>query len=268
MKHGAKKRWFSSAWVTAAVAFVLSLTVFSAAFLIPWFISHWDRPDPAEVLGEQGHTRTLWLLLYDDETLTSALWICGDTRTLTIDVTAYPANTEVVYSTALCPLWQCYREVKTDCVSYLEAVSGRTADGTISLSVDAFATLVSHLGNGIPYTLSEPVGMLPQGEQLLTPLQIADVLRFDEWEDAVTGQAIANGTVVKTVIDRYYNTQCDLDAAFRALTAVCEQHLTIAQFTVIRSDLEMLAGDGVVCTVSVPSGRVSGVDTYRRYVLS
>ncbi len=266
MKHGAKKR-FSSAWITAVLAFVLSLAVFSAAFLIPWFIAQWDRPEPADVVGEQGHTRTMWLLLHDGDTLTSAIWICGDTRTLTVDVVGYPAQTEVVYSTALCPLWQCYREVQTESVSYLEAVSGRTADAAISLSVDAFASFVSQLGNGIPYNLPEPVGMLPQGEQLLTPLQIADVLRFDEWGDTVTGQATANATVVMTVIDRYLNERCDLDAAFRALTALCEQHLTIAQFTVVRPDLQTLAGDGVVCTATVPSGRVTGVDKFRRYVL-
>lgn len=267
MKHGAKRRWFTSVWVTATVAFFVSLAVFSATFLIPRFIAQWDRPAPAEVVGEQGRTRSVWLLLHEGDRLTSAVWIGGDTATLTIDVVGYPANTEVVYSTALCPLWQCYRETDVACTTYLEAVSGRTADATISLSADAFAAFTARLGNGISYTLPEPVGMLPQGQQQLMPLQIADVLRFDEWEDTVTGQATANADIVKIVIDRYLNTQCDLDAAFRALTALCEQHLTIAQFTVLRPDLETLAGDGVVCTSSVPQGHLSGIDKYRRYVL-
>ena len=268
MKHGAKRRNTTTIW-TVVISFFLSLIVFSGAFLVPWFISHWDRPESTETVGEQGHTRTLLLLLHDDDVLTGVVSICGDTRTLAVDVVGYPAQTEVIYRNALCPLSLCYADEGADAASRLASVNGCDFDSVISMSVDAFSAWVSQLGTGISYTLTEPVDVLPQGDQLLTPLQIADVLRFTDWEDPMTGQAAAHAGIVSAVIDQYLNPHCDLEATFNALTALCEQHLTIAQFTVLRPDLQTLANANQqgLCTATVPEGRVTGVGENKRYVL-
>ncbi len=269
MKHAARKRRRHPTGLRIAIpAFLLSLLAFGVALLLPWVASYWERPEPTEAVGEQGKVRRLCVLLHD-ESLVGALSITTDTRTLSVEVTGYPVQTEVVYRTALSTLSYCYAEEGDAAASYLASITGLPYDAVISLSVDAVATLASQLGGGISYTLPQAVGTLPEGTQWLSPLQMADVIRYTEWDNVLTGPATVQSGLVAAFLNRYWTVHTDMEAAFRALTALSDDHLTVAQFAVIRHDLDTLsaANSGALCTASVPEGKSVGVGDNRRYVL-
>lgn len=271
MKHAAKRQVprFSPVWRTAVPVFFLSLFIFSLILILPWLSHHSEREEPIEALGEQGRERTLLLLIHDNGVLTGAVAVQTDIDALQVRVTGYPWQTEVVCRTALCTLAECYAGEGTSVADYLSAVTRDTYDATLQLSATAVGSFVSRLGGGITYALPEAVGLLPAGEQTLTALQITELLCYDGWTPT-TGQAAAHAGIIGAIIDRYLSPRQNLTAAFNALTAVCDDRLTVAQFTVLRSDLQTLAdaNRNGLCAVSVPNGRAVGTDGQQRYVLT
>lgn len=271
MKHGAKRRFrLSSAQWTAIIAFVLSFLAFGAVFLLPPLLSRWERPKPMEALGEEGKQRTLLLFIHDEGELTGAVALCSDTGRMQIRATGYPACTEVVYKTALRQLSECYAAEGSATAGFLSAVTGERYDAVISFSVESLGAFVARLGNGISYTLPERVGALPEGEQTLSALQIADVLSFADWEEGAVGQAAVHAGIVAAVCNRYLTPRCDITQAFNTLTSLCDERLTVAQFLVIKPELEQLAqtNQGAICVYAVPDGRMTGIGEARRFVLT
>lgn len=273
MKHSVKRRrrlLFWGSWRTAIPTFAISLLIFGAAILLPWLPrgNAEQEISPADV--GQGRERTMLLLIHDtDNTLTAAVSVHTDTRTLSVKAVGYPAQTEVPYQTALCTLGERYAEEGTAVASHLSAVSGDAYDAVVRLSVSAVAAFVAGSGNGITYVLTESVGVLPQGEQTLTSLQIADVLRYDGWMQSLTGRAEAHAGVVAAIINRYLTPHQDLSALFHRFAALCGDHVTVSGFAAVREELETLAAQngGDICRASVPEGRAVGSARDRRFVI-
>ncbi len=273
MKHGARqkrRRWLTSSAVTAGIAFLLSFLVFGGVLLLPLWLNREETPTPVEAGGTYGRERTVLVLVHDtDNTLTAAVAVGADTRTLTMRAVGYPACTEVVYRTRLCTLAECYAEEGAAVGEYLATASGTSFDGIWRLSVSAVAALAARMGNGVTYTLPEAVGTLPAGEQTLTSLQVADVLRFTGWKQQLTGQATAHAGIIAALINRYLTPQQNLTALFNMLTTLCDEQLTVSGFAAVENDLQRLAvaNTGMLCSVSVPMGRTVGTGIARRYAL-
>ncbi len=271
MRHAAKRQTtrFSPVWRTAVSVFFLSLFIFSLILFVPWLSAHSAREQPIDALGEHGRQRSLLLLIHDNGTLTGAVAVQTDTATLSVRVTGYPQQTEVVCGTSLCTLAACYDVEGAAAADYLSIATGERYDAALRLSAEAMGTLVSRLGGGIVYTLPEAVGLLPAGEQTLTARQIDELLCYDGWTSA-TGQAASHAGIVAAIIDRYLSPRQELTDAFNALTAVCDDRLTVAQLAVLRSELQALAAANTngLCIVNVPNGRTVGTEGARRYVLT
>lgn len=273
MKHGAKRRWrfdFRGSWHSAIPAFAVSVLVFGAAILLPWLLGTAEGQETAPADVGQGKERSLLLLIHDfDNTLTAAVSVHTDTRTLSVKTVGFPAQTEVGYQTELCTLAERYAEEGTAVAARLSAVSGEDYDAVVRLSVSAVAAFVAGTGNGISYTLTEPVGVLPQGEQTLTSLQIADVLRYDGWMQSLTGRAEAHAGIIAAIINRYLTPEQDLTTLFHRFAALCGDRVTIAGFEAVREELAALAkaNSGAVCHATVPAGRAVGSAEDRRFVI-
>ncbi len=271
MKHGAKRhrRRSVSRWLTALPAFLLSVLVFGTAILLPWLLSGAADPEASQTDVRQGRERTLLLFIHDlGDTLTGAVCIRTDTGTLTVQAVGYPAQTEVSCGTTLCTLAERYEVEGTEAAQRLSAVTGETYDAVLRMSVSAVAAFVAYNGNGVVYTLPEPVGILAQGEQTLTSLQVADVLRFEGWLQSLTGQAAAHAGMIAAILNRYLSPHQDLDVLFERFSQLCDDRVTVAQFSVIRSELEALAAanTGTVCRATVPEGYAVGDGETRRFV--
>ena len=255
---------------TSIPVFALSVLAFGAAIMLPWLMRGTVAPDASLVDGVQGKQRSLLLLVHDGhDELTAAVVIHTDTRTLSVQVTGYPAQTEVACGTDLSTLGRRYAEEGVAVGQYLSALSGEAYDATLRMSVSGIAAFVAECGGGVVYTLPEPIGRLPLGEQTLSSLQVADVLRYDGWMQNLTGRAEAHAGIVTAIINRYLVSSRNLEALFKSLTAFCEDSISIAQFSAVRDELEALAGAnrGAICRACVPAGRAVGYGEDRRFVV-
>ncbi|MBQ9861714.1 MAG: hypothetical protein IJO75_05580 [Clostridia bacterium] len=264
MKHGAKRekriKWLTGSSVTVAGAFVLSLLAFGLIFLLPVLSARLTPDDiPEEVLGERGMERSVWLLFHDGDTLTGLVKLSADTRTMTVEAVGYPPGTELIdgvtvtTAAALYPTWG--ERVATE----LENLT------VLTLPTDGAAALIGRVSGNLPITLPQAVGSLPKGELTLTPLQAAEVLTFEGWEQGGVGQAWAHAQLTAAFLQRTLTDTLDVDSAFGELTAVCETRLNISQLEAVRGELTALAD----CRISarVAAGYMTGVKEQQRYVL-
>ncbi len=264
MKHGAKReKWvkrLTRTSVTVAGAFVLSLLAFGLIFLLP-LLSEWMTPDdtPEEVLGERGVERSVWIVLHDGDTLTGFVKLITDTRTMTVSAVGYPPETEIIdgvtvtTAAALYPAWG-------------ERVATAVEELTVlSLPISGAAALIGRVSGNLPMTLPQAVGTLPAGELTLTPLQAAEVLTFDGWEQGGVGQAWAHAQLTATFLNRTLTDTLNVDAAFGELVAVCDTRLNISQLEAVREEIAALAACRVDARVA--AGYMTGVKGQQRYVL-
>lgn len=253
--------------ITVVLTFGGALLLFGAMLWMPWLKP--GQTDTVKAAVEQGQTHTVLLLIHNAQNqLTGVVSVRADTRTLTMYACAYPTETEVLFGTQVGTLAQCYAANKK-VVACLEVAANERYDAVLTLSVKAISRMIAHRGNGLMYVLPEPVGMLPAGKQLLTAVQVSDLFVYTGWSQK-NGQAEAQAGLIAAVLNRYFTASCDLQQAFSQLTALCEEHLTVAQFTAIRSELEQLAAanNGGICIAQVAQGRWVGNGESRRYLLT
>ncbi len=268
MKHGAKRKWswkqFSCTPVTVAGAFLLSLMAFGLVLLLPVFIRQIEPDtDSAEVLGERGVQRCLWVVLHEDNKLSGLVRVCTDTCTQTISVTGVPLQAEITDDVTLTTVAALYEKQGENAVLVLEELP------IVSLSVDAFAALVGSVSGNLPLTLPQPVEQLPQGELTLTALQVAQVLRFEDWEQGGVEQALIHAKLIAAFINRTLTDSKDLYTVFGTVAGACEPRLHVSQFVMVQDELQTLckANTGDICIANVLPGYMVGVGERQRYVL-
>ncbi len=259
-----RQKWvkrLTSTSMTVAGAFALSLLAFGLIFLLP-LLSERLTPDdtPEEVLGERGVERSVWLLFHDGDTLTGLVKLIADTRTMTVEAVGYPPQTELIDGVTVTTAARLYP-------AWGERVATELDDMTaLSLPIGGAATLIARVSGNLSTALPQAVGSLPKGELTLTPLQAAEVLTFDGWEQGGVGQAWAHAELTAAFLRRTLTDTLNADAAFGELTAVCDTRLNIAQLEAVRGELGALAD----CRISarVAAGYMTGTAENQRYVLS
>ncbi len=268
MKHGAKKQKinFLKEHITVIVSFVLSAFVFGVVLVLPLLTKQQKNEmqnEPQEVLGATGKQRTVWVLFHDNETLTGAVAVIGDTRTMTLQVVGVPVETQTKSGTRLLTLQQVFSEEGETAVSKLINETEWESDGILCLSLNAVTECVRQISGNLSYTLSEPVGRLPASSVTLTPLQVADVLRYNEWSQGMIGRAHIYAQLTALFLEKALKK--DVKKAFGVLTEVSDSRLHVSQFAAIEDDLKSLSN--VSCTVSVATGQQSGEKTNPFYIL-
>lgn len=270
MKHAAKRVIkHHSVKIAAVLVFLAATAIFALIVLLP--LADLPADEPQEVVGVQGKERRFLLLIRDrEDTLAGAVVVKTDTAAIRVQVTGYPKQTEVIRETMVETLTSCYAEKGVGVSEYLTAVTEDTYDAVLRLSADAIGDLVARLGVGIPYDLREAVGNIPAGEQTLTARQIGEVLCHEGWSWSAVGQAQVQAELTAAIVDRCLSPRQEVITLFNALAALCDDRLTVARFTVLRDELELLAASNTegLCEVNVPAGRFVGVEGARRYVLT
>lgn len=243
MKHGAPKKHVAAR--AAITAFVLSVLIFCGVLALPTVIDRLTPPDPTETDTSPGRTRTAVLFFRETvDRLSGAVIVTYDTRTLTVTAAGYSPDTLLDGIT----LNEAYNSGGT---VYAQTLLCPEADGGLSFSLDNTAAFLVYLNGYLPLSLPEPVGLLPAGSNSLTALQVTDLLRYDSWSTGSAGRAEIHAAVVAALFNRYLTTERDLEAAFRRLTALCDDRLTVSGFAAVQEELHALAAanEGQLCRV-------------------
>ncbi len=253
--------------VTVAGAFLLSLLAFSAVLLLPTVIPR--LLSPAEeageaVAGSRGTERTAWIVLHDDNRLVALVRVVADTRTMTVRTVGYPPQTEITDGTAVTTAAAVFATLREEVASRI------VLDETVLLSVNAAAGLMSEWAGNVPLVLSQEVYGLPSGALTVTPLQAAQLLRFENWEQGMVGQANIAAELVAAVLDRALTDTADMEAMFGALASVSDTRLHISQYAAVCDDLQKLALQRTepFCSASVAAGYTVGVGDAARYIVT
>lgn len=268
MKHAIKKnkKILTKNSITVVVAFLLSLLAFGCVIVLPLLtdtlINTSDNPDK-EVGGTTGKQRTVWLMFHDEGTLLGTVAVIGDTRTLTLQTIGIPAETEITSGTQLFTLQELFQKEGEEVVKLLAKQTEMDVDGTISLSVSAVTECIRRISGNLPYTLTEPVGRLPASTLTLTPLQIADIFRYNQWSQGMRGRAQVYAELTALFLEKALKK--DTQSTFGILSEVSDSRLHISQFAAIQDDLALLKNTS--CTSKVAAGKVSGTENDRHYVL-
>ncbi len=270
MKHGAARKKhkssFSKQSSTVIFAFLMSVLAFGTIFILPLVTKQFKNKTtnhPQEVLGATGKSRTVWVLFHDNGILSGTVAVIGDTRTTTLQVVGVPAETQISKGTRLLTLQELFTEQGETAVADLAEQIKWDADGVICLSIGAVKECVRRISGNLPYTLSEPVGRLPASSVTLTPLQVADILQYNEWSQGMSGRAEIYAQLTALFLEKALKK--DTKTAFGVLTDVADSRLHISQFAAVEDDLKVLSD--VSCTVSVAAGRQSGDEKHPYYVL-
>lgn len=270
MRHGATNNKHGKSWnkntVTVIGSFLLSTVAFGLVFILPLIIKTVQREPtdiPREVVGTNGQQRTVWVLFHDNGTLSGAVAVIGDTRTVTLQTVGVPVETQMSRETRLVTLQEVFAQEGETAVTKLAEQTEWDADGVICLSIEAATECVRQISGNLAYTLPEPVGRLPASSVTLTPLQVADVLRYNQWSQGVSGRAHVYAELTALFLDKALKK--DAKTVFGVLTEVSDSRLHISQFAAVEDDLKILSDTS--CTVSVAAGRQSGDEKQSYYVL-
>ncbi|MBO5928610.1 MAG: hypothetical protein J6Q42_01160 [Clostridia bacterium] len=252
--------------ITVAIAFLLSLLAFGCVFVLPLLtktlINTPDNPNK-EVSGTTGKQRTIWLLFHDEGTLLGTVAVVGDTRTLTLQTIGIPAETEITSGTQLITLQEAFQKEGEKVAELLAKQTEMDIDGTITLSVSAVTECIRRISGNLSYTLTEPVGRLPASTLTLTPLQIADIFRYNQWSQGVRGRAQIYAELTALFLEKALKK--DTQSTFGILSEVSDSRLHISGFVAIQDDLALLKNTS--CTSKVAEGKVSGNEQSPHYVL-
>ncbi len=270
MKHGAarkqRKNNFSKQSTTVILAFLLSVLAFGMVFILPLITKQFRNGTlnpPQEVLGTTGKQRTVWVLFHNNGTLSGTVAVIGDTRTVTLQAVGVPVETQINKGTRLLTLQEVFAEEGETAAVDLAKEMEWDADGVICLSIGAVTECIRRISGNLPYTLPEPVGRLPASSVTLTPLQVADVLQYNEWSQGMSGRADIYAQLTALFLEKALKK--DAKTVFGVLTDVADSRLHISQFAAVEDDLKVLSNSS--CTVSVAAGRQSGDEKHPYYVL-
>lgn len=134
----------------------------------------------------------------------------------------------------------------------------------ITWSADGVQTFLNELNNGIVLNLPESIvyadenGItvrLQAGEQKLSGIQAAAVLRFTAWEDSSLTQTVP-AQIVASVLNQYLVPEQRLDGYFAALADTAQTDLRIDNYNGFRRVLSHLSehNTGALCRIVVPAG--------------
>lgn len=243
--------------IITATAFITALIAFSAVMVLPLVLTPAPPAETATTNG--GRQGFCWVVVHDEGRLTGLIRITADTTTKRIQVVGYPPETEVVYGvevTTAAAMFSRYRERVTSMID---------AGDTVMFSVDGLTSMMGRLVGNLPLNLRETAAGLTAGRHAVTPLQVAALLRHDDYEDGGMEQARIHAEVMTEFLQRVLIPSADLSAVFAVVTEYSDTRLHIAQFAAIESDLPLLC-TGASYTAAVAAGEMTGVGERRRFV--
>ncbi|MBQ6830502.1 MAG: hypothetical protein IJO59_05200 [Clostridia bacterium] len=216
------------------VAFVVSIVLFGAVFSTGLWRDYRQAEDPAETDAALGRVYTVAVFFRKTvDELSGAALLTIDTRQMRITVHGFSPQTEIGDR----PLQEQYRVGSL----YAATQLAENCDAVLSFSVSNVAAFLVYTQERLTLTLPEQVDILPAGECTLTPIQVADVLRYEQWSTGERGRADIHAQVMAAILNRYWVDERDLEQDFKELTALCDERLHISQFEAVKDELYTVA---------------------------
>ncbi len=236
MKHATPARYMTTK--TVLLTFILSLVLFGTVLMAALMIKQSPAEDPTEVDASMGRVRTVALFFRKTvDELSGAVLLTVDTRQMAMICRGISPDTDIGGRS----LQELYRVGSVHAATKLATAYGVACDGTLSFSVSNVAAFLVYAQDRLCLTLPEQMDILPTGENTLTPMQVADVLRYQGWENGTTTQADMHAAVVASIINRYWVDERNLEQDFKQLTALCDERLHISQFAAIKDEVYAVA---------------------------
>lgn len=284
----AKKKKGSRSGLVFLVTFLLFLAVFGGVMI--WGVGeYWRQTRPAENVspsaGEQTpaapRDRTHRVLVITEEggeargfTVLSAEGAAGRVRVIPV-----PRETAVTDGVTQTRLFEYYKTAD------IAAVTDRVGE-MLGLSLSHYAVitypnlrrLIGHFGEGVIYTLGEPVSYVAEGGapvsmkagvRTLTAAQATDLLKYTGWHSGRRGTAAVQADILAALINQYLvpGRFDENDRDFAAVIGFCQSDVLTSQFASARGDLLALAkiNQMDLATVVFPHGEYVGVGDEMRF---
>lgn len=276
-----------------SVAFLVTFLIFLALFggVMVWGITeYWqqhqsdDTPDPTpSTAPTEPYTATasrrLLLVTEDGGEAQGFVLIGAEPAATRIGVTAFPRETAVIVGTEQTRLFELYKDRDIAAVKgAVEALSGEVIDNWAVMSYDNMQRLVTHLGDGVIFTLPEAVSYqtadgvtvnMKSGARTLSATQVTDLLHYSGWHGGRAARAEMQAQLVAALIDQYLTTSRfdEQDTDFHAIMNLCRSDVLASQFAEARDGLLILArhNQNDICTVRLADGEFVGVGDAMRF---
>ena len=240
------------------VSFVLAslLLLLAIAAMVAWIVIRFHQSEPTTPTESTDDTSQYEdpltavdssLIIFDMENGPRFVLVQTDPAGLSVNIASIPANITDEKGNTLSTILTKHGSLKV--TQTLSAVLELPIAHYITWSADGAQNFLNELDGGILFNLPEPIsyadenGMtvrLSAGEQKLTGIQAAAVLRFTAWKDASLTQAVS-AQMVAAVLNQYLVPEQRLDGYFAALADTAQTDLRIDNYNSFRRVLSHLS---------------------------
>lgn len=275
--------------MTFLVTFVVFLILFGAIMIWGvsefWRQSHGDEPaEPSpSTAPSTGYTdddtRRLLLVTEEEGAAQGFVVLSAEPAAGRMSAVALPRETVVTQGTQQLRLFELYRERDMATVTeQVAALLDQPIDNWAVFSYDGLQKLITHLGDGVIFTLSEPVSYetadgitvhMKSGARTLTATQVTDLLRYTDWHGGRGARAQVQAELVAAVVDQYLvpSRFDEEDTDFHTIVNLCRSDIRTSQFVESRDGLLLLArrNQNDLCRVLSLEGEFVGVGESMRF---
>lgn len=199
-----------------------------------------------------------------------------------VQVVPLPRETVVTDGLTQTRLFERYRAVDMPTVAEdVEMLLGWEIDHWAVMTYENLERLVTYLGDGVIYTLTEPVSYtaaggntvhMKSGARTLSATQVTDLFRYDAWHGGRRGRATIQGDLLAAIIDQYFvvNRFDEADTDFHTVINWVRSDILTSDFAAAREDLLTLARHNQhnLCTTRRPAGEFVGVGADMRFEMA
>ncbi len=277
--------------VAFLVTFIVFLVLFGGAMAFGlsefWRQSRQNETEPTDPIAPTSSspgfttadTRRLLLITEDNGAAQGFVLLSAEPASARIRATALPRETAVTVGTTQTRLFELYRTGGTAAVTErVENLLGVSVDNTAVITYEGIRRLVTYLGDGVIFTLSESVSYenadgatvtMKSGARTLSAAQVTDLLAYDGWNGGRHARARVQGEMVEAVLNQYLlpSRFDERDTDFQAIMSFWRSDILASQFASAREGLLFLArrNQNDICALTVPAGEFVGAGDAVRF---
>ena len=284
----AKKRREYRGGTLFLISFLSALVLFGSIMTVV-LIDQWQPAAPATPTtptttrrpSAAREARRLLLITEENGEAQGFVALSIEPATERVRVVPIPRETVVTVGTEQLRLFEWYR---TADLTALTAATGELIGWDLPhyavLSYHNLAALVTHLNNGVVYTLTESitytnsagatVTMAP-GARTLSAAQVTDLLRYDAWHGGRRARANAQGDIIAALFNQYFtSSHLEEDTDFQKFVSLSRSNLLTSDFATAQEDLLLLARRNTfdISKVKEPKGEFIGVGDAMRFEMA
>lgn len=271
------------------VAFLLFLLVFGGLCLWAVVKINQDRQssqNPGSSLSEEGpvfsgdDAKTLLLVTTDMGEAQGFVTVRIDPAAGRITTMAFPRETAVESGTDTYRLYELFASQGVVGVrDSLAALTGLSFDNYAVITYNNIEKLVTYLGDGLLTELPENLDYnadgyfikLEAGTRVLTAPQVANVLRYPNWQGGKKQKAAIQAQLTASLINQYLipARQSTADTDFSTIVNLLQSDIRVSHYNAAKAGLDYLGtlnkSNGAVCAAAAFPGEFVGSGSQLRF---